>query len=226
MTTGGVISKMRIAIRVVLAGLLLLSAAFLNPASAMTLQIDPAQSQVHYSAKLSICFPDASGEIVCPPPANEIYGISGQIELEVIPQFLNPGDVDPYRYLLGLTPVGIASDAFASGLQLSTVLGLLNDDDTFATLGDISCPVPPGAIGGCVILATGEKIGASGIWDGQRLRWNGYQTSFSADYEYTITAVLTSVPEPGTLLLTLTALIGLLSRRRLQPGRHVQFESC
>jgi len=219
MTTSRIPSKMRVAMGGVLASLSLLLAAFPNPAGAVTLQIDPAQSQVHYSAKLSICFPDASGEFICPPPANEIYGISGQVELEVIPQFLSPGDVDPYRYLLSLTPVGIASDALASGLQLGTVLGLLNDDGTFAPLGNTGCSVPAGAIAGCFISVTGGTTGASGIWDGQTLNWSGYQTSFFADYEYTITAVIASVPEPGTLLLTLPALIGLLGRKMPQPGR-------
>lgn len=221
MTTSRISPKMRISMGGVLASLSLFLTGFSNPAGAVTLQIDPAQSQVHYRSTLSICFPDASGEIICPPPANEIYGISGQVELEVIPQFLSPGDVDPYRYLLSLTPVGIVSDALGSGLQLGTVLGLLNDDDTFATLGDTGCSVPTGAIAGCFTLVNGDTIGAGGIWDGRTLSWSGYQGSFFAEYEYTITAAVASVPEPGTLLLTLPALIGLLGRKMLRPGRRL-----
>ncbi|MCK0507351.1 hypothetical protein [Aromatoleum anaerobium] len=207
-------SKMRVAISGVLASLSLLLAAAPHPAGAVTLQIDPAQSQVHYSAKMSFCFPDASGQTVC-PPANEIYAISGQVDLEVIPQYLSSGDLDPYRYLLSLTPVGIASDAVASGLKFGTVLGLLNDDGTFATLvGDPFCSVPfPDTFAGCFIMVTFETSGASGTWDGQTLNWTGYQTSFFADFDYTITAVVASVPEPGTLLLTLPALIGLFGRK-------------
>lgn len=210
---------MRLAMGGLLASLLLLLAAFPNPAGAVMLQIDSVRSQVHYSAKLSMCFPDASGEIICPPLANELYGISGQVALEVIPQFLNPDDVDPYRYLLSLTPVGIASEALASGLEFGTVLGLLNDDDTFSALGDAGCPVPPGNIAGCSIWVTGETNAASGNWDGQTLTWSGQKTSFFADYDYTITAVVASVPEPGTLVLTLPALIGLFGRKMPRPGR-------
>lgn len=218
MTRTRIPSMMRTAMVAALGGLSLLLGAFPAPAGAMTLQIDPAQSQVHYSAKVSMCFPDASGEIVCPPPAHEIYGISGEVELEVIPQFLNPGDADPYRYLLSLTPVGIASEALASGLQLGTVLSLLNDG-SFAMLQDTDCSLPPGSIAGCNTWFNGESTGASGTWDGQTLNWSGSQTTFFADFEYTITAVVASVPEPGTLLLTLPALIGLLGRRPPEAGR-------
>lgn len=219
MMTNMIFSKVRRATGAMLASLPLLLAAFPNPAAALMLKIDPAQSQVHYSSKLSFCFPDASGEIICPPPTTEIYGISGQIELEVIPQFLSLADPDPYRFLLSLTPVGIASDALATGLQLGTVLAQLNDDDTFTALSDSGCSIPPGFIASCVILANGETTAASGVWDGQTLTWRGLQTSFFADHEYTIMASVASVPEPGTLLLTLPALIGLFGRKMPRPGR-------
>lgn len=202
-------------------GASLLLAAALNPAAAALLQIDPARSQVHYESKFAFCYADASGETICPPPQTATYAVRGQVDVEVY-QTAPFDDATDVTDRIRITPVNIVSEALARGLELDVALGVF-DGESFVKQADNFCDNPEGFIAACWIWFNGTHTDYSGRWDSETLTWTGYQESFFARFDYTITAVaVAAVPEPATLplvLAALTALVGAGMQKRCRSIR-------
>lgn len=184
---------------------LLLLMLFSQLSQAILLKIDPAHSEVLYTPSLQypICTVDLFGGVVCTSPAlPQLFTITGNIEADVIHEHLEFGFGYPVvdRDLLNLITSNLTSGALDLGFSLSGALGLMSgeafevqDDPCFLFVG-------PGSCSGWTM---GAQTGSVGTWDGQTLIWSGYQTSFDSSFNYTITATVAAVPEPGTLWLML-----------------------
>lgn len=183
---------------------LLLLMFFSQLSQAILLKIDPAHSEVLYtpSFQFPICAVDLSGGVVCTSPAlPQLFTITGNIEADVIHEHLEFEFDYPVvdRDLLSLITSNLSSGALDLGFSLSGALGLMSgevfdvqDDPCFLFVG-------PGSCSGWIM---GTRTGSAGTWDGQTLIWRGYQTSFvDSSFNYTITATVAAVPEPGTLPL-------------------------
>ena len=183
---------------------LLLLMFFSQLSQAILLKIDPAHSQVLYTPSLQfpICTVDLFGDVVCTSTAlPQLFTITGNIEADVVHEHLEFGFDYPVvdRDLLSLTTSNLTSGALDLGFSLSGARGLMSgevfdvqDDPCFLFVG-------PGSCSGWIM---GTRTGSAGTWDGQTLIWRGYQTSFiDSSFNYTITATVAAVPEPGTLPL-------------------------
>ncbi len=230
-----VIHKISIFNPVLVAFMLILG---MQSAQAVLLQIDSAVSRVQHKSSLylPLCMINLAGELVCPQPEPITFSIAGNVELNVIPQYLEFDFGYPAvdRTLLRLKTSNLSSSATKLGFFLDGTYGVLglmtgemfkiSDHPCFLFVGPGSCS---GDIGG-------TRTSSSGSWDGNRLIWNGYQSSFGNAFTYSITATVASVTEPSTLsLFVLPLLLGAMvtgwRRSRLSELRRTSracFASC
>lgn len=184
---------------------LFLLTLFSQASEAVLLEIDPARSEVLYTpnSPFPICTFDFFGGIDCPPPApSQLFAIAGNVDANVIHEHWAFGfgypDVD--RDLLNLITSNLTSEALDLGLSLSGDLGLMSGESFEIQDNPCFLFVGPGSCSGWVM---GPRTGSEGTWDGETLVWRGFQTSDDASFNYTITATVAAVPEPGTLWLML-----------------------
>lgn len=184
---------------------LFLLTLFSQASEAVLLEIDPARSEVLYTPNSPppICTVDFFGGIDCSPPAlPQLLGIAGNVDANVIHEHwqFGFGYPDVERDLLNLTTSNLTSEASDLGLSLFGGLGLMNGESFEIQDNPCFLFVGPGSCSGWVM---GPRTGSEGTWDGQTLVWRGYQTSYDATFNYTITATVAAVPEPGTMWLML-----------------------
>ncbi|AAZ97026.1 hypothetical protein Tbd_1073 [Thiobacillus denitrificans ATCC 25259] len=184
---------------------LLLLTLFSQASEAVLLEIDPARSEVLYTpnSPFPICTVDQFGGIDCPPPAPpQAFAIAGNVDANAIHEHwqFGFGYPDVERDLLNLITSNLTSEALDLGLSLSGDLGLMSGESFEIQDNPCFLFVGPGSCSGWV---TGPRTGSEGTWDGQTLVWRGFQTSYDASFNYTITATVAAVPEPGTLWLML-----------------------
>jgi hypothetical protein len=169
-------------------------------AQAALLQIDPSTSSIRYVRTVVVCYPDSSGETICPEPDTpKTYPVSGQIELEESPW----GDPQLKMEKIGLTAVELESAALEQGFLLNPLEGILEEGHFWAN--DSGCAVVEGP-GSWFCQISVPATGALGRWDGRTLVMTGSRLDLFDRFDFSITAFASSVPEPGTLLLSLTLL--------------------
>lgn len=182
---------------------LLLLMLFSQLSQAILLKIDPAQSEVLYTSfQVPICAVDLFDGVVCTSPAlPQLFTITGNIEADVIHEHLEFEFDYPVvdRDLLHLITSNLNTGALDLDFSLSGALGLMSGEVFEVQDNPCFLFVGPGSCSGWTM---GARTGSAGTWDGQTLIWSGYQTSFvDSSFNYTITATLAAVPEPGTLPL-------------------------
>ena len=189
----------------------------LNPisADAIPLKINTAASQIQYTPPPVFCVSDPIGRSSCPPqPAIQTFSIEGNIDLEVIHEHFEFGsgfpDID--RNLLKLRSSGLYSGATAQGFFLDGPFGVrgLMSGEHF-DVSDNPCFLFLVGPGSCTTWIVGVRTGSGGTWDGQTLKWDGYQSNGFmigvGEFTYSIQATVVTVPEPGTFSLLIFAIV-------------------
>jgi len=195
----------------------LLLAFFSHIAHAVPLRIDAAASAVTYKPpSFEFCSFDPVLGLICSPAAPpEVFTIAGDIDVEVINEHLDFGFGFPPvdRTLLQLRTRNLTSGALAHGFWLPGGLGLMTGDAFEVSDDPCFLFVGPGSCSGWII---GTRTGSVGIWDGATLVWSGYQTSVFDSFTFRITA--RAIPEPGTWLLLILAMLSLVGCRGGRKG--------
>lgn len=183
-------------------------------ADAIPLKINVAASQVQYTPPPNFCAFDPIGGSICSPqPATQRFSIEGNIEVEVIHEHFEfeSGFPDIDRDLLKLRTSALFSGATSQGFFLDGpfgVRGLMSGEDFYVSDNTCFLFVGPGSCSGWNV---GVRTGSGGTWDGQTLKWDGYQSNGFmigvGEFTYSIQATVVTVPEPGTFSLLIFAIV-------------------